>query len=285
MLIIVIGFAAIMMAQGIAPVVGAAIVSGLAGMWSSNKASKAQKQAIQAQQAAEAQKAAYINQQLSLADQMLHGQGYVPGQGVDARPGHGGAMELSKSWTDKYLNWLQNSPDITYNAQRGAMEGNIRDSMAAAASALGQRGLSTQNVQSGAALKTMGGIGMQRAGLLSSMEAGRHDRMGERLGMGTQLTQGLMDRALNVRSAALGQALGQQTMVPQMQQGIASQYGQLAQGFGNLTGGLIQSYMNQPQVQAPTTVAMPQQQQPMQMPNQFYSYKPVGPYQSKYWGN
>ena len=252
----------------------ATLVSGLLGYKSSKDASKAQNKAIAAQQASEAQKAALANEQIALADRMLYGQGYVPGQGVDSRPGQGGAMDLSQEWTNNYLNWLKTSPDITYNAQRGAMEGNIRDSMAAAASALGRRGLSTANVQSGAALRTMGSLGMARTGLLANLEAGRQDRMGERLGMGSQLTQGLLDRALNVRSAALGQSLGQQTMIPQMQANLASQYGQQAGAFGNLTGTLLDYYAQsrQPSVQIPTTVPMATGAA-SSVPNQFADFR------------
>lgn len=258
--------------------------SALLGYNASKKQAKAQNQAVAAQQASEAQKAQLANQQMALADQLLHGQGYVPGQGVDARPGQGGAMELSQDWTKKYLNWLQNSPDITYNAQRGAMEGNIRESMAMAARSLGQRGLSTQNVQSGAALKTMGGIGMQRAGLLASLEAGRHDRIGERMGMGAQFTQSLMDRALNLRSAATGTALNQQTMVPQMMANQAAQYGQQAGAWGSLAGQLAGQYL------FPSTVPMQAAAPAAAAPaapatNQFYSFKPTPGYQPKYrWG-
>lgn len=252
----------------------ATLVSGLLGYKASKDSSKAQSQAVAAQQASEAQKAALANQQSALADQLLHGVGYVPGEGVDAKPGQGGAMELSQQWTDDYLGWLKNSPDITYNAQRGAMEGNIRDSMAMAARSLGQRGLSTQNVQSGAAMKTMGDLGMARTGLLASLEAGRQDRIGERLGMGSQLTQGLMDRALNLKSAATGTAMNQQTQIPGMMMGQAQGYANQAGAFGNLAGTLLDYYSQsrQPAVQMPATVPV-QQNMPAQVPNQFADFR------------
>jgi hypothetical protein len=270
MIYILIGFAALTMAQNWLP----ALITAGAGLWAANKSNKAQKQAMQAQQAQEAYRQDLAQQQTSLADRLLHGQGYVPGQGVDARPGQGGAMEQAQQWTDDYLGWLKNSPDITYNAQRGAMEGNIRDSMAMAARAMGQRGLSTGNVQSGAALQTMGGLGMARAGLLASLEAGRHDRMGERKAMGTQLTQGLMDRALNLRSAATGTAMNQQTQIPGMMMGQAQGFANQASAFGGLTGTLLDYYSQsrRPSVQIPTTVPM-QGGAPMTVPNQFADFR------------
>ena len=250
-----------------------ALITAGVGLYSANKSNKANKQAIQSQQAAEAYKQSLANEQMGLARQLLYGNAnYVPGQGVQSQPGQGGALEQSKQWTDNYLTWLKDSPDITYNAQRSAMEGNIRSSMEAAAKSLGQRGLSTENVQSGAAMKTMGNLGMARTGLLASLEAGRQDRMGERLGMGSQLTQGLATNAMNLMSGATGTAIGLQSQVPGMQQGVANQYAQQAGAFGNLTGTLLDYYgqSRRPSVQIPTTVPM---QQPMQTPNQFADFR------------
>lgn len=219
-----------------------AIVTGasaLLGYKSSKDANKTQQAAINAQQAAEAQKQALAQSNMTLADELLYGVGYVPGKGVDSKPGQGGAMELSKDWTTKYLDWLKNSPDITYNAQRGALEGNIRDSMEQAAQSLGRRGLNTGNVRSGAADNTLGNIAMSRAGLLSQLLGERYDRQGQRLSQGTQLTQSLMDRALNLRSAATGTAMNQQTMIPQMMMNQAAGQAQQAGAYGQLTGTLL----------------------------------------------
>lgn len=240
------------------PVAAGLITAGL-GYKASKDASKAQDRATSSQQAWEAANAARAQEQIDLADKLLYGE-YIPptgepGQGVESGPGQraGGAMEQAEDWTSNYLDWLQNSSDVIYNAQRGRMEGDIRDSMSQAARMLGRRGLSTSAVQSGAANRTMGDIGMARTGLLSQLEAGRFDRQGSNLAMGTQLTQGLMDRALNMRSAATGQAMNQQTMIPGMHMQQAGQHAARAGAYGNLTGGMLDYYMQskQPSVQLP----------------------------------
>ena len=243
------------------------IGSAIGGYQADRAHSKAQQQAMSSQQAWEAANAARAQEQINLADDLLYGK-YAPprpvgaigaarelAQGVESGPGQreGGAMGQAEDWTSNYLDWLQNSSDVIYNAQRGRMEGDIRDSMSQAARMLGRRGLSTSAVQSGAANRTMGDIGMARTGLLSQLEAGRHERQGANLGMGTQLTQGLMDRALNMRSAATGQAMNQQTMIPGMHMQQAGQHAARAGAYGNLTGGMLDYYMQskQPSVQLP----------------------------------
>ena len=191
-------------------------------------------------------------------------QGQQPGQSQ-------GALQQAQSWTDNYLSWLQNSPDITYNAQRGRMEGDIRASMEAAARSLGRRGLASGDVQSGVAGRDMADISMARAGMMGQMEAGRHDRRGERLGMGTQLTQGLVDRALNLRSAAMGTAMNQQTAIPGMLMGQAQQHSGQAGGWGQLTGAALDYGLQslKPRVQVPTTA-------PQQAGNQWHDYLTPG---------
>ena len=226
----------------------ATLVSGVLGYKASKDANKTQQNAINAQQSAEAAKQAQINEQLSLADRMLYGGGNV-GQTMT------GAVPQAETWTQDYLNWLRTAPDITYNAQRGQMESNIRSSMEQAARISGMRGLT-----GGVAAAPMAGLGMQRAGLLASLEGQRQDRRGANLAAGTQLTQGLVDRALNVRSGALGTALNQQTQIPQMMQGVAAGQANQAAAYGNLTGTLLNtmfSQQQQPRVQAPTAPALP----------------------------
>lgn len=284
MWIVIIGMAAVMMSQRWLPAL-LTLGSAYMGYKSSKDASKAQSQAVSAQQSQEANRQALAEKQMSFADRLLYGNGYRDETGAHSMPGSDGALAKADSWTNNYLNWLQNSPDITYNAQRSAMEGNIQSSMEQAARALGLRGLNTANVQSGAALKAMSGIGMARTGLLAQLEAGRHDRMGERLGMGTQLTQGLVDRAMNAQSAATGTAMNFQSQIPQMMMGQAQNYANQAAGYGALASAGLNYYMQpQAQVIAPTTVAQPAPAAPVM--NQFYSFKPTLPgYQSKYrWG-
>lgn len=281
MWIVIIGMAAVMMSQRWLPAL-LTLGSAYMGYKSSKDASKAQSQAVSAQQSQEANRQALAEKQMSFADRLLYGNGYRDEQGVQSMPGSDGALGMAQNWTNNYLNWLQNSPDITYNAQRGAMEGNIQSSMEQAARALGQRGLNTANVQSGAALKAMSGIGMARTGLLAQLESGRHDRMGERLGMGTQLTQGLVDRAMNAQSAATGTAMNFQSQIPQMMMGQAQNYANQAAGYGSLASAGLNYYM-QPKAPAvaPTTVAQPAPAAPVM--NQFYSLKSTLPgYQSKY---
>lgn len=210
---------------------------------------------------------------MGLVDKLLYGQNYVEGEGVNSMPGQGGAMQLSEDWTKRYLDWLQNSPDITYNAQRGALEGNIQASMEQAAKSLGARGVNTRDVVSGTANKTLANMAGQRAGLLAQLEGDRQDRTGQRLGQGTQLTQGLLDRALNVRSAAAGTALNQQTQIPQMLMNQSAGQNAQAGAFGNLTGTLLDYYAQsrQPTVQVPTTV--PVSGYASTTPNQFADFK------------
>jgi hypothetical protein len=270
------------------------------GATDARKARDAQNAAISQQRAHEAQNKSLAQGQIDIADTMLYGRqtGNIDlATGINSSPRSGdGAEGLSKQWTSDYLDWLKNSPDLTYNAQRGAMEGQIRDSMSMAARSLGQRGLNTSNVQSGAALRTMGDIGMARAGLLSQMEAGRFDRQGERLGMGTQLTQSLMDRALNYRAGAVGQSVGMQTQIPQMMSGIAQQYQQQADQKGAMLGravGTIADYYTGGMASAAKGGMQPQpaHQTPAYFPpqtSQFYSFKraPNTPYQPRtYWGS
>ncbi len=218
-----------------------AIVTGasaLLGYKSSKDANKTQRAAINAQQTAEQQKMAVIRENMDLADQMLKGGGNY---GV-------GAETQANQWTSDYLNWLRTAPDTTYNAQRGQMEGNIRSSMEQAARMMGQRGLT-----GGVANNLMAGIGMQRASLLGNMEAGRNDRRGQNLAAGSQLTQSLMDRALNLRSAATGTAMNFHSQIPMMMAGQAQQQQQNAGAWGGLTGSLLNAMMT---YQPPTSNAM-----------------------------
>lgn len=257
--------------------------------YKSNKDSqKTQQNAINQQAGIEAQKQAMAQEQLNIADKLLYGDNYNKDTHNVIDPG--GAWGKAKSFSNEYLNWLTSSPDLTYNAQRGAMEGQIRDSMSAAASALGKRGLNTANVQSGAALRTVGDIGMARTGILSQMEAGRFDRRGERLGMAAQITQNDMDRALNLRNAATGSVMGFNSQIPQMQMGVAQQQANQAGAWGGLTGTLLDYYTQsrQPSVQIPTTVPVAGGSNIPAQTSQFYSFKqPVkSPYQPRtYWGS
>lgn len=235
------------------------VVAGLAtaalGYKASKDANKSRDNAVSAQSAWEAANARRAQDQINLADKLLYGQGYDPETGaVESRPGEG-ALAKAEDWTTNYLDWLTNSADVIYNSQRGRMETDIRDSMSQAARMLGRRGLSTDAVQSGAAAKAMGDIGMARTGILSQLEAGRHTREGANLATGTQLTQGLVDRALNLRAGATGQAINQRTQIPGMMLDQANQQSQQAGAYGNLTGTMLDYYMQsrQPSVQVPTT--------------------------------
>ena len=218
-----------------------AIVTGasaLLGYKSSKDANKTQQAAINAQQSAEQQKMAVIRENMDLADQMLNGGGSY---------GNGAASQANQ-WTTDYLNWLKSSPDTTYNSQRGQMEGNIRSSMEQAARMMGQRGLT-----GGVANNLMSGIGMQRAGILSNLEGQRNDRRGQNLAAGSQITQTLMDRALNLRSAATGTAMNFNSQIPMLMQNQAAQQQQNAGAWGGLTGSLLNAMMT---YQPPTSNAM-----------------------------
>jgi hypothetical protein len=248
----------------------ATLISGYLGYKSSKDANKTQQAAINAQQTAEQQKMSLINDNISIADEMLKGGGNF-GPGAEKR---------SEQWTSDYLSWLKSSPDVTYNAQRGQMEGNIRASMEQAARAMGQRGLT-----GGVSASNMAGLGMQRAGMLAEMEAGRYARQGQNLATGQALTSTMLNNALNMRSGATGNALNFQSQIPNMMAQRAQ--GQAAQGqaFEGLAGSLIGTMMNQQRTAAPAAAQpAPAAAQPAPtysaapsgtVSNQFYSYTPA----------
>jgi len=119
---------------------------------------------------------------------------------------------IAQDWQAQYLNYLQNAPDTTYNAQRGTMERAFADETSAAARAMRGRGM--QN--SGLFSSTMGNLQLKRAGMLSGLEGERNDRRGQMISQGTQYTQGLLDQAMNRMMSVAQMPQLNSTQVPQM---------------------------------------------------------------------
>lgn len=170
-----------------------------------------------------------------------------------------GAMPQAQTWLTNYLNYLQNAPDTTYNAQRTSMERGISDATNNAARAMRRRGLGN----TGMAANAIGNVQMQRARMLGGLEGERETRRGEMLSKGTQLTQSLLDRILNLQTAAYGMPTVQGTQVPQMlaQQGqnymIQSQNGSpLADAASLLVSQGVQNYFGNRNKIGPNDVAV-----------------------------
>jgi hypothetical protein len=241
----------------------ATAVSGWLGYKASKDASKQQTEAQNAQLNFEQQQAARMTeqqkQQMDLANAMAFGGEYNVGEGAQAKkmtfPGAAGQAD---DWTQKYLNWLQTSPDLEYNQQRGRMERDFAQGLDAAGARINQAG----GVTSGYAQRGLRDLSVARAGMLGGMEAGRSERMGQRLSAGSQLAQGLYDRALNMRQSAMGMPAPASTMVPQMMSQNAGRSADQATALAGATGSLFNLWLQQqqraPQVmQAPVQPASP----------------------------
>jgi hypothetical protein len=246
----------------------ATLVGGALSYSAAKKSANAQKDATASQSAAMAAQQAAENRKLDMIQKHID----------EASEMQKKYQPMSDAWTNEYLNWLINSPDLTYNAQRSRMEGDIMSSQNRMASLLGQRGLNTSGVQSGVGGANNTRMALQRAALLGQLEAGRHDRLGERLGIGSQVTQGLFNNAMNLKSGAIGSQLGLNSQIPYMMQNQAQNYMNQAQSYGGMAqaGGQLLgtglNYFMQPQMtQAPTAQAPVQSYMPLI--SQFDSFK------------
>jgi hypothetical protein len=259
----------------------ATAAAGYFGYKASKDASKQQKQAMDAQlgfeQAQAARMAEMQKQQMDLANAMAFGGDYsYKDAGGNVKPvsfpGYAGQAD---DWTQKYLNWLQTSPDVTYNAQRGRMERDVAQGMEQAGAAMGGRG-----VVSGIGKRRLSDLALARSQMLGGLEAGRVDRQGQRLGAGSQLTQSLYDRALGMRNTAMGMPGQTSTMIPQMMMGQASQTGAQAGAWGNLATSLLGYQMQQRQNPVPPVSAVTPTTAPVQQNYQLglQGLSPLPPY-------
>lgn len=167
-----------------------------------------------------------------LASKMLYGSGYDPKTGqVNSMPGQGGAMERAQTWEDRFFNYLDTAPDITYNAQRGTFERSMKEAEKSMKSSLNARGLSNSVL----GVSRLGNLMGTRALGLANLEGQRQDRRGQNIQAGTQMASSILDRALN-----LGKAGTFGTQVPQLQQGYANYLSNQANSAG---GGIGQSLL------------------------------------------
>jgi hypothetical protein len=153
----------------------------------------------------------------------------------------------ANEWTNNYLSYLKNSPDLQYNAQRGQMDRGIQDAMnraPAQAAAMGRSGGGLTN-------SLLSNLSYNRAGMLGNLEGQRQQNQGQRLGMGTQLLQGLLQNALNLGQSSAGMGITNQSQTPQLiNQAATNQLYQsnmtnpIAQVGQNAIGQWLQNWLN-----------------------------------------
>lgn len=191
------------------------------GWRQAKEAADLQRQALGAEQSAEAWRQGQAKELSDLAQDFLWGrsprsltevgEGGKPApfrQGDDqAIPG---AASRAEDWMGRYLDFLQNSPDTTYNLQRGSLERGYQTGNAAVTRALRARGLD----RSGMLGRGLGDLRSNRARALADLIGQREDRRGSRLEAGTQATQAMLDRALNLFTGAKGAGMGLDTRIP-----------------------------------------------------------------------
>lgn len=163
-----------------------------------------------------------------------------------------GALPSAEEWMNNYLGFLKTSPDTTFNLQRGSLERNANLAKDAMSRNMARRGL----LPSGLAAGEMSSIDMDRGRGVADLIGQREDRRGQRLGVGTQITQSALDRALNMFTGAKSGLMGLNTQIPQMTQNMATMAGNQTQQpgviqalAGNWAKDAIGKWLN------PTTVA------------------------------
>lgn len=163
-----------------------------------------------------------------LVNKMLYGNGFNQETGeINSQPGQGGAIERAQTWEDKFFNYLDTAPDLTYNAQRGTFERSIKEAENSMKSNLNARGLSNSVL----GVSRLGNLMGTRAQGLASLEGQRQDRRGQNIQAGTSMASSILDRALN-----LGKAGTFGTQVPQLQQGYAGYLSNQANAAGGGIG-------------------------------------------------
>ncbi len=218
------------------------------GWRQANEASKLQQQALSAQGESEAFKQSQAKDLEALARAFLTG-GYV-GEGASGF-NVTGALPQAQQFTTDYLNFLRNAADTTYNAERSALERGIIDARNEAALAASRRG----GIGYGG---SMDRIGLARAKGLSQLAGNRVQRQGQNLATGSQITQGMLDRALNLFTGAKGAGMGINSQIPallsnQANQALATggQPGILQSLVGAYAQGKMQDWLS-PKTSAPS---------------------------------
>lgn len=192
------------------------------------KANEQNAAALAAQGNTEAWQKKLMQDRLDMANAMLLG-----GSVVDPTSGNRvsvtGALPQAQDWESQFFSYLRNSPDTTYNAQRGQLERGISNAKKNMTSNLNSRGL----LGSVLGISKLGDIDFNRASALSTLEGERMDRKGQRLSQGTELSQSILNRALNMGNTASGAATNFNTSIPNMLSNQAYQNSNIAANSGS----------------------------------------------------
>lgn len=212
------------------------------GWRQADEANRLNETAISQQAGAEAFKQQQAKDMERLALAFLFGKGANQNQGQNGAAATTGKMESdplyqnavqgalpsAEEWMNNYLGFLKTSPDTTFNLQRGSLERNANLAKDAMSRNMARRGL----LPSGLAAGEMGSLDMDRSRGIADLIGQREDRKGQRLGMGTQITQSALDRALNMFTGAKSGLMGLNTQIPQMTQNMATMAGNQTQQPG-----------------------------------------------------
>lgn len=179
------------------------------GARQADEANKLNKQAIANQSGLDAWKQKLIGDRLNMSQSLLTGGGI---NGVPVM----GALPRAQDWQNKFFNFLQTSPDTTFNAQKSSLARSFSNAENQLAQAAANRGISTSGINLG----NIANLNAQKASAMSNLQGQRVDRQGQRINQGLQFAQSLLDNALNMGNAASGMATGFSTAVP----GLMSNY-------------------------------------------------------------
>lgn len=227
------------------------------GWRQADEANRLNETAISQQAGAEAFKQQQAKDMERLALAFLFGKGSNQNQGQNGAAATTGKMESdqlyqsavqgalpsAEEWMNNYLGFLKTSPDTTFNLQRGSLERNANLAKDAVSRNMARRGL----LPSGLAAGEMSSIDMDRGRGVADLIGQREDRRGQRLGVGTQITQSALDRALNMFTGAKSGLMGLNTQIPQMTQNMATMAGNQTQQPGviqSLAGNWAKNAMN-----------------------------------------
>ena len=150
------------------------------------KANDLYSQSVNSQAATEAWKKQLLEDRLDIANKFLFGgdvfsPDQLDDQGNPVEGAQGfeikGALPQAQGWEARFFDFLEKSPDTTYNAQRSQLEKGTKDAKKAITANLNKRGLS--NSVMGAA--KLGKLDLNRISGLSKLEGERIDRKGQRI--------------------------------------------------------------------------------------------------------
>ncbi|MBF0501489.1 MAG: hypothetical protein HQM09_15215 [Candidatus Riflebacteria bacterium] len=143
-----------------------------------------------------------------------------------------GAQPQADQWMQDFLTNLKNSPDATFNLQKGQFENAIANQKSQTMNDMARRGLSTTGMASDA----FNNVDQQRAEGLAGLMGQREATRTQNLATGAQTTQSLLDRVLNMYTGATTGIMGLNTQVPQMMQTQALMQANQPSGGGVLQG-------------------------------------------------